>query len=1380
MSKNQLDDYLQVTNGALTLTASSLPGAPLGELLDIYNRGQPLIIRNARKTITPNSVAVSGSARFMNVPALDVDAMFTLGAGGTPTAKLRFTLIGETPGPNPWRFSQSFPALPSFTKDPTDSLFHFLDTLALSNAAFILTTTKVGRDQTTDAPLCFGLNFVGQLRPTGLTALFDSLVGGKKSVVLYGPINMPLLKQRVPPLPPMKYPWQVSPTVPGIHLQADLGFDFKLANSNLRFHETNLHIYCPTNISWLEANWTYLPTRAVSGRLEVPSANITADLTAELAQNFKGMTLSGVFEGMSLENLGKLKDIAGGGDLFSFLPDEMKKSGQALGGLSLEAMGLSFVDSLTPSAVYITVGIPKANAHVLPEFTVKSIEANFAISQPFSSTRSVAVTLDGVMEVAGAPFDVSVQLPDIIGRATLQESATIPLRELFKQLALPPPTDLTVETMELMVTPRDGFFFNAVMADNPPWQLDLGPVPMRISDVQLAFSKDSSGRTQAAFAGMVEFGDDLSLAMNYDLPGDFMIRADLPEVKLSKLISRLNETGLDLTPGFDFALNQSHVLITKRGDNLSFSAATVVEDVGLLVFTAQKHDRWGFAVGLDLGSAGLSAIPGLGALSAFESFIGLEKIILVVSSIDEAGFQFPDMAKFDAPRLGNRNLRLPSQASGLVRGMNIYAGLSTSKSQGFRALAKFLHIKLDGSVGLTLAVSLPQPSTNSKLFISVREEIQSGIMLTGMLGLLMQAREVAAFLAAEVKMQVQGQPMQFDVTALVLPNGVLISGTMRGTISFGPVRLSNLALVIGLSFEGIPSLGVAATLDVGDFNSSVALFFDSTHPAKSMIAGAMSDLTLLDVVESIAGQNNIPGGLDVVLDMFGLKGLNAFSMPASLADALDNRNLVALSSAFRKYGQVALPATSDSILLVVNTKGSVWHVTDMSTMMHYNLIRQDGTINVALEAQLYCAPQATFVGSIQFPEGFYVIAEIDYLLLQAKLKILINPHQGIAADVDVSPIIILSRSFFALTGADGKGGPRLSLATYEQPHLAEAQLRDPHFMLSGNLRVLGVDISHTFVSINEHGMEFKLVEQVSPVMRIDLHGKIDSISNLDAGGNLVVGIDRGLNLGLLGRISVDINVRGSLKLGYQGGSARASYQGGFVFQGIRCNIPKISLDVSGPALQNIAETLWSYVKDIISKLLLDPDRWLSWLKDNIISGVGQAAEEVGRVLSDVYRLSSNEVAAKTTQILSYGVEQTAQALKGAGVAAEEAVSALQTVGFQTAEIAAAIPNVFTQSHVDTSFGHIDTPAGPHADTPGAPHVDTPGAPHADVSGQHSDFGTHLDEGGFGFHVDEGGHTDMRVTPHGDTQAYPHVDTAAYPHVDTHTPPHGDTGTHIDT
>src|SRR5581483_4751852 len=123
-------------------------------------------------------------------------------------------------------------------------------------------------------------------------------------------------------------------------------------------------------------------------------------------------------------------------------------------------------------------------------------------------------------------------------------------------------------------------------------------------------------------------------------------------------------------------------------------------------------------------------------------------------------FQFPDLALSNLPSSGSQRMTLPAQASGLVPGLNLYAQLNTTKSGGFQALAKYLRIRMDGTVGLTLAVSLPNPATGSKNFLSVHEEIQKGTTLDGELGVFLQGSDVGAYLSATVKTQVQKQPLQ--------------------------------------------------------------------------------------------------------------------------------------------------------------------------------------------------------------------------------------------------------------------------------------------------------------------------------------------------------------------------------------------------------------------------------------------------------------------------------------------------------------------------------------------------------------------------------------------------------------------------------------------
>ncbi|MDB4897562.1 MAG: hypothetical protein JWN15_3824, partial [Firmicutes bacterium] len=1226
-----------------------------------------------------------------------------------------------------------------------------------------------------------GLNFVGKIAPGNLIRPFGAILGGVAECTISGTITMVTTDRVLPPLADTVFPWQVHGPVPGIMLSVPFGGNLSL--SKLTFDNLGLRIYCPLTGDWLAGNATYAPVVAVVAHVGVPSANMDADLTSLLVPGSQRLLLDAAIEGVSLDSLARLTDLANGNDLFDMLPTEIKSMGEALGGLSLLGISISLSGDFSTTAVeyiHLVVGMPNAAWTAAPGFTLAKPSADFAIVEPFGPQRAVSVSFAGVMQIAGSNLIVGTEYPGFNLRVSLQDQAILPLHAFFTEYLpeLPAPPDLSVDSFELYIAPGESYTVTAQMLDNPPWTLELGPGPVSIGNVSLDLTKTAGGSAEGSFAGFLQLGEALQMQMAYQIPGNFMIRADLPEAKLSQLIASLNDIGIALPSGFDIDLKGTSVLIEKQAADLTFSAATIIDGMGLLAFTAEKQGQWGFAVGVDL-PGGLPTVPGVAALAAFDSFVGLEKLMLVVSSIAQPGFQFPDMASFNTPVLAGQKLQLPPQASGLVEGFNFFAQLSTTKSQAFRALAKYLGVKLDGSIGITLGVSLPDPVTNSKLFLSVHEELQSGTTLTGELGGLLQGGEVGAFLTGDLKTGVQGQPMDFSVTAMVLENGLLIAGSMQGTIHFDPVpvQLSNLGLVIGLDWEGIPSLGIAATLDVANFNSALAIFFDSVDPAKSLFAGAVSDLSLLDVAQTLAGQASVPGVVGDVLGKIGLKGLQAFNMPASVGTALDNRDLGSIAGAFQQYGSTQVPGTSSNVLLEINTAGAVWHLTDLSTMSHYTLTRRGEQIAVALEAQIYCAPQDTYIGALKYPEGFHVQAEIDYLVLQAKLKVAINPSQGIAADASIAPVIIYSRDFFAVTDADGQTGPLLSLATFSQPNQPDAHLQGPHVLVTGKLRLLGMDISSTYVSVGAAGLQFQISQQVSPAVHLDVNGNFDSINSLDVSGGITIGISRGLDLGPLGSLHVDISVQGSLDMGYKNGSAYATLQAGFDFQGIHADIPKLNLDVNGQALTNIADTIWDQVKEIITKMLTNADQWLAWVKNGIIQGAGQTAQQVGSVLHDVYNLSANEVADKTHQVLGYGADGVAAALQGAGATADQAVQILGGLGYDASDVAKAIGSVFTSVHVDTSFGHLDTPAGPHMDTPTA---------HVDISSTHIDTSQHIDIPGTHADQDLGflGHADTNITPHGDTSPHvdqtttPHGDTST-PHADTDLPPHVDTGTHID-
>jgi hypothetical protein len=937
---------------------------------------------------------------------------------------------------------------------------------------------------------------------------------------------------------------------------------------------------------------------------------------------------------------------------------------------------------------------------------------------------------------------------------TKADGASIPLRSLFQTYApnLPAPPDLQISELNVSLKPGD-YSFSAKMAGSPPWNFDIGPTPMQVTDVSLSLTKTSGSAMEGSLKGTLHIGSSLQVDITLSLPGNFVIKATLPNARLSQLITALDQLGVTLPNSFDLSFTESYLLIERTGDEFKFNTASLVNNTGTVALAAHRSGgRWGFAAGVQLEGSALGSLPGLSPLGAFTSFVGLDKILLVLSSLTETGFAFPALSSFDAPSLNGHNVSLPDGAGGVVRGVNVYASLVSANSAGFKLLADYLRVRLDGTATVVLSISVPDPSSASKLFLSVNTDLNTTTHLEGQLGVMLQGGVPAAFLQAAVTAAIQGQPATFTATAIVLPTGVLIAGTMQGTINFSPVRLSNVALVIGINGAGVPSLGFAATIDVADFQSSIAVFFDSTDPRKSMFAGAISGATLLQVATLIAGQRGVPAPIDGALAQFGLRPLQAFQLSSADTPALDARDLANIRASFASAG-VTLPSGDDQIFFVVNTPGAVWHLTDLSSMKHYELkTAGPGVISGSLQPQLYCAPQDTNIGALSYPQGINVFAQIDAFLIKAQVRVEISTNSGISADVGVAPIQLVNANVFSITGGGPGGGPRLSMSTYARSGETDPRLQGPHFLLTGTMRLLGFDVAGAYISISGNGLQVDLIGQIAPAVSVDLHGTVDNAPSLNVRGGVNVGIDNTFNGGPLGNIRVQTMVNGSLQLAASLSGGSASVQGSFAFGGLPlATLPPITLDVSTASLVNLAAPLWQPIADVINKALANPEQWLQWVKSGLVQGAGQTAEQVGQVLANVYHQAGPDIARETQKILGYGADGVASALRGAGVAAQAAAPILLGIGYGASQVATSIQNAFGGlGHIDFGIGHMDTPAGPHGDTAQIPHGDTR-APHVDGSR-------------FGIHGDLGGN---------------HIDTGFVPHVDTRVPPHIDTQTHVD-
>lgn len=1294
MTHQDLRDALPITGGALTIDHDTLDSAFSGFLKTCY-QGQPIAITGATfdddesgDTDDGAAVVITGKSSFFHRADLPVIATIWSGDDGEIQALFEYQLIGDVPGPNPWRFSRSLPKLPTVwnygksfplfpvhpepgPQPPAEPQKPYIDSLMLSRARYAV-STHARRDPVTDVPLQPGINYVGRMKPGGAIGILEhTLRSGPAPLVLHGTIRIPRPTEVTRPLALFESIWS-RPDAPGLHLQADLDLDFDIGKGKLSLDQTRFRVYSPHSTDWLDTHSTFAAKHGYAARLRIPSADITLDLGADLEWGLPRAKLFSRCDGITLGKLTQLADLAGGGGLSSVLPAPLKKAVAGLKKLELTYVSMNLTQGAgkpTVSGVAIEVGMPGVTWKVWKnDLMVSDIACRFEISQPFggAAKRSVAVTVMGTVEIAGVAVDVKARSDKgFTLYAALASGETIPLGKLMKRYtpSVPVPASLTVDSLRLMLAPGRSYSMATTVSGKPrPWVIPVGRSKLTIGSLLFNFACSSGGKVTGTFAGSARYGKDLSLDVVYTIPGDIVIRSVIDDVTLSQLIGWLSSRKGSLPAGFDLRFATTSVLIQKKGSDYVFQVGAQVAEIGAFAFEVRKvaASGWGFAAGVAL-TRPLSELPGLGALKSFEKSFQLQKLLLTVSSFDAASFQFPDMAQFNTPGLASQGaIALPAQSAGLSAGMCVYAQWKiNAKDKQQKMLRKFLG--LPSSLDVTLQIG-KNPSRQSKLFVGFTTKIQ-GNPLVCQFGAMMQNGEPALFLDGQMTVKINKKPVVFSLTMFLVSSGMFLSGTMAGTVKFGTVQLSNLALMTAVGWSGLPSLGIAATINVSSFSSSIAVLFDSTNPSKSLFAGAVSDLTLKDVATALAAGKKMPKGITDVLARFGVAGTQAFTIPGSVSTALDNLDLVEVSKAFQEAG-VRIPSTSSTALLVVGKRGRSWQLTDLQNQMrHYQLVKKGQNIQVTVNAQIYCAPQTTSIGRLRFTQGFYLNGALDILGVRSSTTIEVNPNKGIAIDSHIDKAVVIYKpEFFALSDRTGKKGPRLSVSTFQQPRNKVADFRKPHFYLDGQVVLLGLK-SLCFVQVTVSGAKFA-IEQSSTV-KLNAKAVTGSVERgfalrgqlgknvLSAGGSISLALNGKMTLGKLksggktvnlGTVKLDFLVKASADIGFTRNKAFADLSGEFRFQGEKFCF-KTKLNVTAASLASVEKVVIAEVEKVFTNALKGPEKWAKWVKKGAVAGF-KDAKQASKALKDVYRKSSKDVA---------------KALKGAGWSSGDVGDALKEV-----------------------------------------------------------------------------------------------------------------------
>lgn len=1228
-----------VQSGALLTISRNTLDENVGQLLDAFFQSQPLVLDSvevAPEDDAGQTVLVRGRSSFLQVAELPVTARFSVGADGKVQALLKYKLRDELPGPAAWTFSRSFPKLPAVLhhaqgfpiEESAGSQEPYVDSLDLFDTYFVV-TTQAGVDPDFAVPLEPGINFVSKLRPQGMIGILESALKTPEPLVLYGPIRLPSPTGQTLPRTLFQRIWD-RPDAPGIHVKAPLDLDFQLGK--LRFDRPCFRVYSPPSTDWLAQNSSFQPAHGYTGRLAIPSAGIELELSADLQWGLPRAYLYAQCEGVSLGKLTHLGDLVGEQDLSAGLPDELRSAVDKLEKLELLALGAA-VDfaaaTLHVSSLSVTIGMPSLVWKVWSDrLVVENISCRFDLAEPFTrkpsaaagGRSSLAVTVSGIVKIEGVPLRITARSDRNFSLyAMLQDGQTIPLGALLNRYApsLPAPSDLTIDSLAVTVTPGQFYAMAMSLASQPkPWMIPIGRRNIALSGLSLNLLSPQGGPVSGSFAGTAALSDELSLSMSWTIGQSLVLRGVFANVKLQALIKDLCDQLGELPPKFDLTLTTAQVLVSQRGSDFAFQLASEIDGLGTLAFEVRKLAAGGvgFAGGLSLVTASSPAkVPGLAALTALERALRLQKFLLVFSSFSDVAFVFPDLAQFNSPQLATKKVALPQSASGLAAGLNAYAQWQLDSADKHHGLIQKL-LGLDGT--LDVAVQIGQKPENSRLLVAKSGKI-AGRPFQYKLGVQLDNGQPSLFLTGSVPLTIQGQPQTFDLTTLFVANGAFLSANVKGTkpIDFKLFKLSNLGLEIGVDLAGLPSLGVTGTIDVKNFESSVAVFFDSTDPTKSLVAGAVSDISLKDVVDTLLG-TKVRSAIDEVLASVAIKGTAPFNLPGALAADLDQLRLDKVAAAFLSGGSVQIPAAAQQVLLSANTPGELWHLTDLTKMRHYQLKKVGQTIQASLQAQFYFAPQATAIGTIPFPQGFYISGAIEFLGYRAQATVDISANRGIRVDAEMDKII-LGNGLFAITAASGSGGPKVSISTMADPGNQVPELRPPHFYVSGAAQLLGIR-AVVLASLTTKGLLLELKGGLAPGVTFDLDLELGK-GGLSVDGDIKTGIGT-IDLGTLGKVKVNTELEGSLGIRIGGAQLATAVEASFSFLGEEKNVAKFELDKNPSALARLAGTLESKVTALLREEFKDAGRWASAVKRGAIDGVDDAE----KVLRNVYGKSSDE------------------------------------------------------------------------------------------------------------------------------------------------------------
>lgn len=300
--------------------------------------------------------------------------------------------------PGGWKFADSFPELPLHAPEPgaeedADAPECLVDFFQFSTARLIFSNAYL-YDEALEMDLVAGLNFKGQALFRGKANYFLSLLGLDTPMLLSGPV-----REYIFPADPEHFV--------GIRLTADLPLvgDF----GGLGVSKSGLLLRSPIRDTDLGFYGSLLAGPGLFFQAEMTMGGRPLQLLAQYDPNYtETLNFHGRFTDFAISGLGSLDSTIGGADLQGSLPAELG----SLSGIQVTSFGFSFdLDAKTVSS--LSLGIGCANTwELIPDWlTLSEIGVVFHVSNPFKSSRSLGLGIQGVVNIQQTRLAVGLRYP---------------------------------------------------------------------------------------------------------------------------------------------------------------------------------------------------------------------------------------------------------------------------------------------------------------------------------------------------------------------------------------------------------------------------------------------------------------------------------------------------------------------------------------------------------------------------------------------------------------------------------------------------------------------------------------------------------------------------------------------------------------------------------------------------------------------------------------------------------------------------------------------------------------------------------------------------------------------------------------------------------